>query len=43
MDYDDALLYGIPKTTMSRLQYLQNCADKLIKGARKFGHVTLAH
>ena len=34
------LLYGIPKTTMSRLQYVQNCAARLIKGAHKFDHVT---
>ena len=36
----NALLYGIPKTTMSRLQYVQNCAARLIRGARKFDHVT---
>ena len=40
LDYGNALLYGIPKTTMSRLQYVQNCAARLIKGARKFDHVT---
>ena len=40
LDYGNALLYGIPKTTMSRLQYVQNCAARLIRGARKFDHVT---
>ena len=40
LDYGNALLYGIPKSTMSRLQYVQNCAARLIRGARKFDHVT---
>ena len=40
LDYGNALLYGIPKTTVSRLQYMQNCAARLIRGARKFNHVT---
>ena len=34
-----ALLYGIVKTTMSRLQCVQNCADKLIRGTRKSDQV----
>ena len=40
LDYGNALLHGIPKTTMSRLQYVQNCVARLIRGALKFDHVT---
>ena len=29
LDYGNALLYGIPKTTMSRLQYIRHCAARL--------------
>ena len=40
LDYGYLLLYGIPKTTISRLQNVQNCAARLVRSAREFDHMT---
>ena len=40
IDSNNALLYGLPQSSISRLQRVQNAAAKLICGARKFDSVT---
>ena len=40
LDYCNALFYGINKKQLHRLQCVQNVAAKLVKGARKYDHVT---
>jgi hypothetical protein len=40
LDYCNAVLTGLPRCDLDRLQAVQNAAVKLISGARKFDHVT---
>ncbi|XP_060604137.1 uncharacterized protein LOC132756992 [Ruditapes philippinarum] len=40
MDYCYALLYGVPKTTLNKLQHLQNTAARIITGTSRFEHIT---
>lgn len=40
IDQNNSLLLGLPKSSLKRLQYIQNAAAKLIVGARKHDHVT---
>lgn len=40
MDYCNALLYGCPLYVTNKLQKMQNCAARVICGARKFDPVT---
>ena len=40
LDVNNALLYGLPTTTIRPLQMILNMAAKVIVGARKFDHVT---
>ena len=40
LDNLNSLLYGLPKTQLSRLQKIQNCAAKIVVNGRKFDHVT---
>ena len=40
LGYANALLYGLPQTTLQRLQRVQNCAARLISRTRKYDHIT---
>ena len=40
LDYANALLYGLPQTTLQRLQRVQNCAARLVSRTRKYDHIT---
>ena len=40
LDYCNSLYYGINNDLVSKLQYAQNCAARLIYQRRKFDHVT---
>ena len=40
LDYCNAVLVGLPRCDLDRLQAVQNAAVKLAAGARKFDHVT---
>ena len=40
LDYANALLYGLPKCDISRLQRIQNSAARLVTGTRKREHIT---
>ena len=40
LDYCNALLYGVPKSTTSKLQTVQNTAARLITKTTRFEHIT---
>ena len=40
LDYCNALLYGLPKYVVERLQRIQNSAARVITFSRKFDHIT---
>ncbi len=40
IDYYNALLVGVPKTTLNKLQCVQNSAARILTGARKNEHIT---
>jgi len=40
IDYCNSLLYGISNTLLRRLQSIQNAAERLVTGAKKFDHIT---
>ena len=40
LDNGNALLYGLPKYQIQRLQSVQNCAARLVKRYPKFGHTS---
>ena len=40
MDYCNSLFYGITEGLMSRLQFVQNAAARLVSGARRYDHIT---
>ena len=40
MDYCNSLLYGLPKSSLSRLQKMQNMAARILKNKKKNDHIT---
>lgn len=40
LDYCNALLIGIPGSSIQRLQYIQNCAARVLMRVRKTEHIT---
>jgi len=40
LDYGNALLYGLPKYQLQRLQYVQNTAARVVLQVSKFHHIT---
>ena len=40
LDYCNALYYGINSSLLNKLQYVQNCAARLVYKRRKFDHVS---
>ena len=40
LDFSNALLYGLPKSSLSRLQKVQNTAATLVFRTRKFSSIT---
>ncbi len=40
IDYCNALIVGVPKTTLNKLQCVQNSAARILTGARKNEHIT---
>ena len=40
LDNGNAVLYGLPKYQIQRLQCVQNCAARLVKRYPKFGHTS---
>ena len=39
LDYANALLYGLPQTTLHRLQHVQNCAARLVSRTIQYDHI----
>ena len=40
LDFCNALLYGLPQSVIDRLQYVQNCAARLVNKTRSSEHTT---
>jgi len=40
LDFCNSLLYGLPKVSLQRLQYIQNAAARLVTFSRKQEHIT---
>ncbi len=42
LDYCNALLHGLPKTQIHRIQLVQNAAASVVIGLKKHDHITEA-
>jgi hypothetical protein len=40
LDYQNGLLYGVPKTQLDKLQRIQNAAARLVTRTKKYEHIT---
>ncbi len=40
LDYNNALLFGLPAVTLDKLQRVQNAAARLLTGSLKLEHIT---
>ena len=40
LDFCNALLYGLPQSVLDKLQYVQNCAVRLVSRTRSSEHIT---
>ena len=40
LDYCNALLYGLPKVLLDKLQHVQNTAARVVTGCKKYDHIT---
>ena len=40
LDYCNALLYGVPKTILNKLQNVQNTAARIVTRTSRFSHIT---
>ena len=40
LDFCNVLLYGLPQSVIDRLQYVQNCAARLVTRTRSSEHIT---
>ena len=41
LDFCNALLYGLPQSVIDRLQYVQNCAARLVTRTRSSEHINI--
>ena len=40
LDYCNALLYGLPKEQITKLQHVKNAAARVVMGIGKYSHIT---
>lgn len=40
LDFNNALLYGLPESLLTRLQLAQNAAARMVSGTRKYDHIS---
>ena len=40
LDFCNALLYGLPQSVLDKLEYVQNCATRLVSRTRSSEHIT---
>ena len=42
LDYGNSLLYGVNNSLLKKLHIVHNAAARVVAGARKFDHISLA-